>query len=126
MSCYAGWEIVPEVRKMLLEMCPPTHDAVRCTHIMFQPVPCTAPKPPPAQIVVRGMYDDGIVQCLAVAVNGIVVRPHDGFLFHIVVSHLQGFPLLNTGLRMEQNAQLVHEIAPWPVQTVPFMQRADV
>jgi hypothetical protein len=121
---YAGWMIQPPVRQELLRMCPPLHPEVRCEHVTFQFVKEGAPPPPEAQIIVRGMFYDENVQALVVQVNGIVVRPHDGFLFHVTVSHIPQFPSAFTGRMMQEKAQLVKEIAPYPLHAcLPFVRR---
>lgn len=123
MTHYAGWAILGPVREQLLGMCPPIHPEVRCEHVTFQLVPSYAALPPPAEIVIRGMYYDEQCQALAVQVNGIVVRPADGLLFHVTISHVQGFPSALVGPRMQERPQLLREIAPWPILgTMPFVR----
>lgn len=113
---YAGWAVIPPVKEQLLRMCEPAQPVIRCEHILMQPVPAYAAVPPPAQIVVQGMFEDSYAQALVVSVNGVVARPADGFLFHLVISHAQGYPADEMlGEVMQAKAQLVHQVSPWPI-----------
>lgn len=120
---YAGWGLTSGHRRELLRMCPPAHAVERCEHVTFQLVSPGAPPPPQAEIIVRGMFDNEIVQCLVVQVNGVVIRPSDGLLFHITMSHIEGFPSRLAGEQMQMFPQLVHQISPFPImRTVPFVR----
>lgn len=123
---YAGWAIPGPVRQQLLRMCEPMHPEVRCEHVTLQLVPSYAAPPPPAEIVIRGMFYDENVQALVVMVNGLVQRPNDGFLFHVTMSHTPQFPSAFTGRLMQEKPQLVKEIAAWPILgTQPFVRKID-
>lgn len=120
---YAGWGLPEPTRKQILGMLPPLHPEVRCEHVTLQTVPAWARIPPPAEIIVRGMYYDDHCEALVVQVNGIVTRPSDGLLFHLTMSHVAGFESRLIGERLLQFASSVSQIDPWPILgTVPFVR----